>query len=75
LAGNPTDESLLFELQDHLMDRRGRRTEEALEIRFRGGTTMHRQVAVDECQVLALFFSESVTHSEYLSPVRTAKLS
>ena len=44
------------------MYRRRRRPKESLQVGLRGCSAIHRHVAVDECQVLALLLCESVWH-------------
>ena len=57
----PTDESVAFEAEDHLVDRRRGDAEMALQIGFGRSLTEHVPIDVDEGQILALLFSEALS--------------
>jgi hypothetical protein len=54
-----SDESLAFEGQHHLMDRRRADGEEALHVGFGGRAAHHQRIGMDEGQVLALLVGEA----------------
>jgi hypothetical protein len=56
----PTDESVAFEAEDHLVDRRRGDAEMALQIGFGRSLTEHALIDADEGQVLALLFGEAM---------------
>ena len=54
------DESVAFEAENHLMDRRRGDAEMALHVGFGRSLTEHALIDVDEGQVLALLFGEAM---------------
>lgn len=62
LSRDSTDESFLFELQDHLMYRRWRCPKETLQVRFHGRSPINHRIVFDERQILALLLCEFDCH-------------
>ena len=60
-AGLTPDETVSFERHDHLVDRWRADLEVALHVGFSGRAPEHVRIGVDESQVLALLFGESLS--------------
>ena len=56
----PTDESVAFEAEDHLVDRGWSDAKMPLHVGFGGRLAEHVGIDVDEGQILALLFGEAM---------------
>ena len=59
-AGLSADETVPFETEDHLMDRRRADAEVSLHVSFGGRLTEHALIDADEGQILALLLGEAM---------------
>ena len=60
-AGLTANEAISFEGHDHLVDRRRADPKVALHVGLGGRASEHVRVSVDESQVLALLFGETLS--------------
>jgi hypothetical protein len=62
LSGLTTDEPPVLQFDNHAMHTRRCDLEEPLHIGLRRRSAVQRAVGIDECEVLALFFSKPMLH-------------